>query len=70
MRGIQKGLLGLLAVLTLASCGGAPEATPEETLGETTQGLACRHPDDWCPGRTQCIDGMCWDCELQPERCP
>ncbi|MCE9668722.1 hypothetical protein LY474_12935 [Myxococcus stipitatus] len=69
MRGIYKGLLGLMAVLALAGCGGSPEATADEPLGEAEQGLACRYPDDWCPGTTVCVNGLCRDCDNQPQFC-
>ncbi|MCP3099185.1 hypothetical protein LZ198_09920 [Myxococcus sp. K15C18031901] len=69
MRGIHKGLLGLMTVLTLAGCGGAPEATEDASLGQTEQGIACRSPDNSCPGTTVCVDGLCRDCVRQPQFC-
>ncbi|NMO23561.1 hypothetical protein HPC49_53095 [Pyxidicoccus fallax] len=71
MRGVLKAAVGLMAVLSLAGCGGSPEGTPEPEaqLGEVEQGLACRYPDDYCPGSTVCVDGMCRDCINQPHWC-
>ncbi|MCP3063179.1 hypothetical protein LXT21_30825 [Myxococcus sp. K38C18041901] len=69
MRGLYKGLLGLMAVLTLSACGGPAEEAVPETLGETEQALACRHPDDYCPGNSTCVGGLCRDCVRQPHWC-
>ncbi|MFP2964093.1 hypothetical protein ACLEPN_41880 [Myxococcus sp. 1LA] len=69
MHGLWKHALGLLAVASLMGCGGMPEASDEDGLREVEQGLACRHPDNWCPGATTCVDGLCRDCVRQPQLC-
>lgn len=69
MHGLWKGALGLMAVLSLAGCGGPGEEVAETQLGETEQALACKHPDNSCPGTTVCVDGMCRDCINQPQWC-
>jgi hypothetical protein len=69
MRGFWRGAVGLMAVMTLAGCGGPAEEATEPQLGEAEQALACRYPDDYCPGTTTCVDGMCRDCIRYPHWC-
>ncbi|MCY1043221.1 hypothetical protein OV208_18030 [Corallococcus sp. bb12-1] len=69
MRGFRTGVVGLMAVVSLAGCGGPAEEMPETQLGETEQALACAHPDNSCPGTTTCVNGLCRDCNRQPQFC-
>jgi hypothetical protein len=60
-----------MVVLSLEGCGGSPEQSTEAEaqLGEHEQGLACAYPDDYCPGTTTCVNGMCRDCVHEPRWC-
>ncbi|WP_426749630.1 hypothetical protein [Myxococcus sp. Y35] len=69
MHGLWKHALGLMAVVSLLGCGGPPPEAEAPAPGEIEQGLACAEPDNWCPGTTTCVNGLCRDCVNQPQFC-
>lgn len=69
MRGFWRSAVGLVAVLSLAGCGGPAEETAEVQLGENEQALACSYPGNYCPGNTVCVDDLCRDCARTPQFC-
>ena len=71
MRVFSRTAVALMAVLSLAGCGGSPEegAEAEAQLGENEQALACKYPNNTCPGTTVCVDGLCRDCITYPHWC-